>query len=505
MSVADSGSVLRNTLLNFTTQGGLVVLAFWGIPILTEGLGEADFGILTILWAFVGYFSLLDLGTSRAVTRAVAHHLSMNNIEGARRAAWAGLSFALVVGLTTAVILASITPLIVGEFVGVGQKQMEVQQGFLLGAIGIPFMLVFGSTTGIFMALQKFGPVNVYRALVGLIQWIGSAVLIWIGQGFLAIITLTVASRILMGGMALLTLSRVAPLFFRDVRFWEWKEIRALVSFGGWVSISQLISPLFIYFDRFLIGSMISIGAVAYYALPQEALVRLSIVPLSLTTALFPVLSQQESSSGDTSYWRDLYRMAIRHLFHVVLPIIVLLILFAEQILEVWVGPTYAEKSTLVFQIIAAGFLANALAQIPASGLQSLGRPDLAAKFHLLELPVFILMNILLIPLFGITAVAILWAGRAFVDAVLLGVAVERLKSIGPWAGHVFVEVVLAGICTAGLLSVESLSVRAGLTAIILLVYSYFTWQYSLDDRERKALRKVISSGRTRTDGGRRS
>jgi O-antigen/teichoic acid export membrane protein len=67
---------------------------------------------------------------------------------------------------------------------------------------------------------------------------------------------------------------------------------------------------------------------------------------------------------------------------------------FAEQILDVWVGPVYAQKSTLVFQIIAAGFLANAIAQIPASGLPSLGRPDLAAKFHLLELPGVILMNI---------------------------------------------------------------------------------------------------------------
>src|SRR5205814_9252816 len=53
--------------------------------------------------------------------------------------------------------------------------------------------------------------------------------------------------------------------------------LRPLFSFGGWMTVSNVVSPIMVYVDRFLIGSILSIVAVAYYATPYEVATKLLI------------------------------------------------------------------------------------------------------------------------------------------------------------------------------------------------------------------------------------
>lgn len=61
---------------------------------------------------------------------------------------------------------------------------------------------------------------------------------------------------------------------------------------------------------------------------------------------------------------------------------------------------------------------------IPAAMIQGEGRPDLCAKLHLLELPLYALIAWGLITRFGIEGSAVAWVLRVAFDAlVLLGIA----------------------------------------------------------------------------------
>ena len=52
-----------------------MLLAIVAIPMVIEGMGLARFGVLTIAWMVVGYFSLVDFGLGRALTKLVAEKL----------------------------------------------------------------------------------------------------------------------------------------------------------------------------------------------------------------------------------------------------------------------------------------------------------------------------------------------------------------------------------------------------------------------------------------------
>ena len=62
----------RNTVWNLGGQVAPLVVAIFAIPPLIKGLGTDRFGVLTLAWVVIGYFSLFDLGLGRALTKLVA-------------------------------------------------------------------------------------------------------------------------------------------------------------------------------------------------------------------------------------------------------------------------------------------------------------------------------------------------------------------------------------------------------------------------------------------------
>jgi O-antigen/teichoic acid export membrane protein len=69
----------------------------------------------------------------------------------------------------------------------------------------------------------------------------------------------------------------------------------------------------------------------------------------------------------------------------------------------------------------------NSLGHSPFALVQGFGRPDLTAKLHIIELPVYVLSLIWLLRDFGINGVAIAWVIRATVDTMLLLFVAHRL------------------------------------------------------------------------------
>jgi O-antigen/teichoic acid export membrane protein len=80
MQELTSARVLKRSLA-WNALGTLlpVLAAVVAVPPLIDGLGAERFGLLTLVWALVGYASLFDLGLGRALTVVVAERLGRAN------------------------------------------------------------------------------------------------------------------------------------------------------------------------------------------------------------------------------------------------------------------------------------------------------------------------------------------------------------------------------------------------------------------------------------------
>ncbi len=120
------------------------------------------------------------------------------------------------------------------------------------------------------------------------------------------------------------------------------------------------------------------------------------------------------------------------------LPAVLVIILLGKEGLGLWLGDEFARQSTGPLQWLTFGVFLNSLATIPFVLIQAAGRPDLTAKFHMVELVVYAPLLWLLIGRYGIEGAAIAWATRTGMDAAFLMVFAQRFLAAGIQATGAF-------------------------------------------------------------------
>ena len=420
-------TLARNATYNLVGQ--IVPLAERGVrgEHLSD-LGAERFGVLGLVWALIGSFGLLDLGLGRATTKHVAACLARNDFTTLGPTTTLSVVVQTALGIFGGAALALVTPWLVGRAMNVpAALQPEVRACFLVLGGSIPFVAVSASLRGILEAALRFDLVNIVRTPLAAAMFAVPAVVAAAGGDLVAITAALLAFRLL-AALAWMRAVRSAVPALRWQLEPSWTSFRPLVAYGAWTAVSNTVNPLLIYVERFLLASLAGVAAVGYYTGPAEAVTRLLIVPAALAGALFPAVSATDNDTSTQADGMRLAVMSLRFLVVALVPIGVLLIVFAEPLLRLWLGPDYATHGGTAFAILAAGVLINGLAHVPSAYLYGRGRPDLPAKFHLVELPLYVVGAWLLIRAYGITGAALAWTLRVTVDAGLLGGAMWQMR-----------------------------------------------------------------------------
>jgi O-antigen/teichoic acid export membrane protein len=252
---------------------------------------------------------------------------------------------------------------------------------------------------------------------MGIFTYLGPAALLPFTHSLIPIIGVLVLGRIVACGAHLWACFHVMPALRSGFGFHA-ASAKPLFLFGGWMTVSNVLGPLMVTFDRFLIGSIISIAAVAYYSIPYEVVTKLWLISTALVGVLFPVFSA--TSFADRTRLAYLYESGLKYIFVVLLPLTLLLVIFAPEGLSVWLGSDFSHNSATLARVLAVAVLMNCLAHVPFTHIQSVGRPDVTAKFHLLELPIYAVMLFFLAKSWGLNGVAVAWLLRVMIDTILL-------------------------------------------------------------------------------------
>ncbi len=427
-----SGRLLaRNTVWNLLGNGAPMLVALFCIPILIRGLGKERFGILTLAWALIGYASLFDLGLGRALTQLVAKKLGAGEEKEIPSLAWTSLLLMMLLGFAGTACILLISPWLAGSGLNVPVAlQRETLQSFRLLGLSIPFVITTAGLRGLLEAHQRFGLINALRIPMGVFTFAGPLLVLPFSKSLVAVVGALVAGRIAAWAAHLLVCLRVLPELRRTIA-WERSAVGPLLRFGGWMTVTNVVGPLMITLDRFLIGALASMAAVAYYATPYEVVTKFLLLPSALMGVMFPAFSTGFARDPDRTAL--LFERSAKSLFLVLFPIMLCTVALAQDGLKLWLGPEFAQQSFRVLQILAVGVFVNSLAYVPFAFLQGAGRPDLTATLHLVELPLYLGLLWWLVSARGIEGAAIAWTARVAVDALFLfGLAKRYLPSRSP-------------------------------------------------------------------------
>jgi O-antigen/teichoic acid export membrane protein len=412
------GSIARNSALNLIGFVIPLLVGLAAVPVITRELGVAQFGLLSLAFAVLEYSSLFDLGLGAATTRQVSVSLARRDPDIAPLISGSVLSQALL-GAVGSVILILAAPLIADYVFEIPAELRDAAIAvFRILALMIPPTIVLLSLRGILEATQRFDVSNGIRVPGSVATFLIPAVAATAGKSLPTIVFYLLLARIIICLAMAYAVSRVLPASSWRPRL-KWDDLRPLFVFGGWISVSNIVSPLLVYLDRFLLGALVGVAAVGYYTAPFDGVMRLLIIPASLMGAVYPTVSAMAAINDHERVSRIFSQALRKSALILVVPVLVLAIA-GPFLLKLWLGPEFAEQGRTVIRILALGVFVNALAHVPSGFLTALGRPDTIAKFHVAELVVHLPLAWFLIVHFGIVGAAVAWTIRVTIDACLL-------------------------------------------------------------------------------------
>ncbi|MGF7136541.1 O-antigen/teichoic acid export membrane protein [Paraburkholderia sp. EB58] len=461
-------SLLKNVAINFT---GLILPVFVSlvtVPAYIHGMGVDRYGVINLVWALIGYFSVLDLGISTATENhiAKARHSTDGTIQ---RIFWSAFFLNVATGLIGAALIW------VGAYVYIEHIaaiepvfQHEVLKALPWIAIAVPVANMSWVFSGAINGMEKFTLFNVNQTIgTFLFQLLPLAALYLISPSLAVVVPAAVIARL--AAALLLGYGTCRAIGIKRVSKPEWPLINELFRYGRWLLLYTGASAISTSLDRVVIGSMLGARYVAYYATPQNLITRLDLLPTAMLRTLFPRLSAAASDHAD-----EIAHQALAFLNCVLTPCVVITLFALTPFLNIWLGHEMAHQSAPVGRILVTGVWLVGQSRIISLLIQAKANPAHVALVGWVGLPIFALALWLGIRWYGMLGVGMAVVAKSFFDYVgfLYFSKLKPQPIVRNMAGHL-VFLVIATICSD---SMDSLPRMAAIG--LLLIVGNLIWSF---------------------------
>ena len=418
-----SNTIAKNTLYNLLGNVIPIIFAVAFIPPLIDGLGTERFGILSLAWMIVGYFSFFDFGIGRGLTKIVAEKIGLNQTKQIAKVFWSSIILMITISGIAAIAISFFIPTIVNLFnISENYKQETIDTFFLL-TFSIPIVTTMAGLRGMLEAYQKFAIINLLKVFLGAITFLGPLLVLLISNSLFWIVVFLIFTRIVIWVFYLVQCFKVNSEIRNNIKF-DLNAMKPVLRFSIWITIGNLIVPVIMYSDRFLIGVLISATAITFYVTPYELVTKLMMIPVALTGVLFPIFSAGFFSNPENT--KKIFLRGVKFTFLIMYPFVFFIVTFAYEGIYLWLGNEFAINSSLILQVLVLGILMNSMSLIPNIFFQGIGKPKIPTIINLIELPIYILIMWYMITIYGIQGAAFAFMLMASVDAIAMYIVANK-------------------------------------------------------------------------------
>ena len=388
-----------------------------------------------------------------------------------------------LLGIAGAAILAALAHLWVDHGLNVTSAEHdEVLHAVYVLCLAVPFVILNAAMWGVISAFQKFKAANLVNMPILAFYYLGPLFVLRLVDSLVAVMAVLVVCRIVMTACYWrICIAEMPSLIGAKA---DWRHARALSKLGGWMTVSNLVWPMLAYIDRFLVASVLSAAAAGYYTTPMDLLGRMSLVSVAVMNTAFPAMAA--SFRTDPDHAATLVRRSILAIAAILFVPSLVASSFSHELLTIWVGATFAGHAAPVMQWMAVAVILASADSVVSGFVDSIGRPDINAKFSLAELALYVPVLFVMLTLFGIEGAAVAWSIRVGIDlvarAAIAGRLVPRLR---PVLARMMAVVAVATAALALPLVVSSPTGRIPLMLVSTAIFAFALWVWGADASER--------------------
>jgi O-antigen/teichoic acid export membrane protein len=388
----------------FANTVATAVVSVFIMPFIVHSLGDRDYGIWTLVATFVGYYGVLELGLSAAVSRYLARSLGAGDHEDCNRVfntslrLYVGIGF---VALPLSALVAALAP-------WVCHNPTDVALFWKLTLIlGTSIALMFPSRVfkGLLEAHFRF---DIAAALDLISLALRTALIfpiIFAGYGVVGLAWVTLFAGIPSMLLQIYYAYRELPFLCFDRRYWTGDTARSLFSYSAYSLIANLANILRFKVDALVVAGYVGLVAVTHYRV-GGVLTQYFFELMSTMFGVFPSVFSRQEGANDYEALKRTFFFANKCAICVSSFIGFGMLAWGKPFIVRWMGPQY-EDSYLVTVLLVTGVTVSLWQGPSVSLLYGISKHRFYAIFNSLEGVANLALSLLFVRWYGMYGVAL--------------------------------------------------------------------------------------------------
>jgi len=379
------------------------------VPLVVAGLGEAGYGLYSLVTAIVGYFAVIDINVTAGSVKYIAAHHARAEHEHVAATLCFGLAAYALIGALGALGLYVAAPWLASEvFTVPAALQHEAIACLRLAALGFLLGQLQSYLNSVPQGLMRFDVSGRIEMVFGTLVPLLTVAVLMLGQGLYEVIALRVGASLLHCLVLWRGIGRLLP----GLR-WRWPghALRAdILGFSAYSFLSRFAALSYAHADKLVIGALVGVTGLAYFTVAATLANRVLGLTFRLSGVFFPAASAL-AAGGELARLDRAYLKATRYVVYLNAAMLVLLAVFAYPLLAAWMGGDFARSGARVLALMALSQFIDSLTSLPTLVNDGMGHPRLSGLFAVARALVGLVLVYLGVAGWGIEGAA--WAHLA--------------------------------------------------------------------------------------------
>jgi O-antigen/teichoic acid export membrane protein len=455
-----SKKIIENSLWLIVQPIVLNVISIAVVGYIARTLGQADYGKFVFSIAFIYMFMpLANMGLRGVTVRDLAKDRSRADIlVGKMIAARFLLALIAVVFAILSITVMAYPP----------ETKLIVSVASLI----IIFQAVSTTCLDAFQAFEKMRYIAYTQFIAGLVLTILSVPVLLVGFGILGLVWVYVFGSLLAAFISYALFCRhiAVPKLAFDCSYIKGKLIESMAFF-----FPSFIAIVGRKIDIVILSVMAGDASVGIYGAANSIVERLTIIPDGVCTAMYPSMVNLFQDSAQKA--GELFQRFFSYMIIIGLPIAIGITVLAKSIIHLIYGGTYS-GAVLLLQLLIWWLFITFLTMLQGWTLNAIHKEKKGALVSYISTPLYVLLNLILIPNFKEVGVAISAIVSALVSMGMFSFFIKRFLVQHSLSGSILVRVIGANLLMGGIVFMLDefplyISIPSGVFSYIAMVIAF--------------------------------
>lgn len=471
-------------------------------PILTEKLGQSEYGLYSLVTSIISYLTILDFGFGNAIIIYTTRYRTNNEKE--KQEKLHGMFFLIytiigvIAGIIGAVIWANADKMFANSMTPEEIDKAKILLGILTFNLIVTFPLsVFSS---IITAYEKFVFAKILNLARIILNPIIMIILLNIGYKSVALVILTTVLNITTLILNYLYCRKKLKIKLKFGKL-DFSLLKEIIAYSVWVFLNSIMDKINLSLDQFILGVYAGTAAVAVYSIAGNLNQMYINFSTAISGVLLPRVTEMEEKKATDKEFTDIFIKTGRMQFIIMALIISGFVLFGREFINIlWVGPEY-DQSYFIACVLMIPCTVPLIQNVGLNILQAKNK----YKFRVIVLFAFAILNvivsIILAQIYGGIGAAI---GTAI--SVILGQIIfmnifyyKKIKLDIPlfWKNIFKMSIPMLIAIVIAIIIKQVWTINSSLILIIQIViyttiYGILVWKKSMNEEEKNMIKRII-------------